>query len=98
MYKEMNDYINNMSEGELAMLCNDIYDWNATGKLSQDSNLYRLSKSFPCPDIKYVADIVIDRSYERFAKIVSLLFRENPSKFLRNISDKLDDLQQKSYP
>ena len=54
MYKEMNDYINNLSEGELAMLCNEIYDWNITGKLSQDSNLYRLSICFPCPDIKYV--------------------------------------------
>ena len=88
MYKEINDYINNLTDGDFALLCNDIYDWNTTGNLDKDSNLHRLSKSYPCPSAKYVADLVIDKSVERFEKIVLLLFKERPSKFLKKISDK----------
>lgn len=88
MYKEINDFINSMTDGDLVLFCNDIYDWNSTGNLDPDSHLYKLSKSYPCPNAKYVADLVIDRSVERLEKIVLLLFKENPSKFLKNTSNK----------
>lgn len=88
MYKEVNDFINSRTDSDLAMLCNDIYDWHSTGSLSKDSSLYKVSKDFTCPNADYVAELVMNRSAERFEKVVLLLFGKMPYKFLRSTSDK----------
>lgn len=86
MYKELNDFINERSDGDLAMFCKEIYDWHNTGDLREDSHIYKISKDFPCPSINYVEELILDRSVEQLGKIVLLLLEKRSKKFLKDFT------------
>lgn len=84
MSNKLNDFINERTEGDLVMLCNEIYDWNATKNLSEDSYIYGISRDFSCSP-NNVKELVLDRSVEKLGKIVPLLLGERASKFLKDM-------------
>lgn len=83
----VNDFITERTDGDLVMLCNEIYDWHETGILDQDSLLSKiLSESNERSED--IEDIILNISTERLKKVVLLLFGKRPYKFLNKISDK----------
>lgn len=84
MSKELKDFIDKRIEDELVMLCNEIYDWHATGNLSEDSHIYGISKDFSC-SCNHVEELILNRSAERLEKVVLLLLEKRPTKFLKSI-------------
>lgn len=84
MEERLNSFIDERSDGDLAMLCKEIYDWHATGKLNEDSFIYRISKDFSCSS-NHVEELVLDRSVEKLGKIVLLLLEKRAFKFLKSV-------------
>lgn len=83
----VSDFIIERTDGDLVMLCNEIYDWHETGILDQDSLLSKiLSESNERSED--IEDIILNISTERLEKVVLLLFGKRPYKFLNKISDK----------
>lgn len=87
MKNELNDLINERTDGDLVMLCNEFYDWDKTGILDPDSLLSRILRDshIESEDIK---EIILNISAERLGKVVLLLLMKRPNKFLKNISNK----------
>ena len=84
MNKELIDFINERTEGDLVMLCNEIYDWHATGNLSKESHIYGISRDFSCSSNR-VEELILDRSVEKLGKIAILLLEKRASKFFKSM-------------
>ena len=86
-WMNVSDFINERPDGDLVMLCNEIYDSHETGILDQDSLLSRI---FRDSNVKSedIEDIILNISAERLEKVVLLLLRKRPYKFLKNIPNK----------
>ncbi len=64
----VNDFITERTDGDLVMLCNEIYDWHETGILDQDSLLSKiLSESNERSED--IEDIILNISTERLKKV-----------------------------
>lgn len=87
MNKELKDFISERSDGDLVMLCNEIYDWHVTGILDQDSLLSRIKKDSNVKS-EEIEDIILNILVERLGKVVLLLLEKRPYKFLKTISNK----------
>ncbi len=87
MNKESKDFISERSDGDLVMLCNEIYDWHVTGILDQDSLLSRIKKDSNVKS-EEIEDIILNILVERLGKVVLLLLEKRPYKFLKTISNK----------
>ncbi len=75
---------NERNEDDLVMFCNEIYDWHATGCLSKDSHIHKISIDFSCSS-NYVEEVILNKSVEKLGKVVLLLLAKMPSKFLKSI-------------
>lgn len=84
MSKELKDFINERTDGDLVMLCNEIYDWHITGVLDQDSLLSRIKKDSNAKS-EEIEDIILNILAERLGKVVLLLLEKRPYKFLKTI-------------
>lgn len=80
MNNELKEQINERSDGDLVMLCNQIFDWHETGMVNQDS---LLSMIFRDSNIKpeEIENIILDISARRLGKVVSLLMGKRPNMF-----------------
>ena len=83
----ISDYINGITDGDLVMLCNEIYNWNKTGILDNDSLLSMILRDSNVKS-ENVEDMILDISAERLGKVVLLLLEKRPYKFLKNIPNK----------
>lgn len=83
----VSDFINERSDGDLVMLCNEIYDWHETGTLNQN---YLLSMILRDSNLKLeeIEDIILNKSAESLGKVVLLLLGKRSYKFLKNIPNK----------
>lgn len=84
MSKELKDFINEMTDGDLVMLCNEIYDWHVTDILDQDSLLAKIKKDANAK-LEEIVDIILNILAERLGKVVLLLLEKRPYMFLKNI-------------
>lgn len=84
MEESLKNFIDERSDGDLAMLCKEIYDWHETGKLDKDSFIYKISKDFSCSS-NHVEELILDRSVEKLWKIVILLIEKRVSKFFKSM-------------
>lgn len=87
MNNELKEQINERPDGDLVMLCNQIFDWHETSMVNQDS---LLSMIFRDSNIKpeEIENIILDISARRLGKVVSLLMGKRPNMFLRDMSNK----------
>lgn len=81
---EVKNYIEHMDENGLTNLCNDVYEWKyVTGKLRPDCTLNQLAENLQYWEIRDIEEIVIEVAAKRFSNIVLLLFKSNPSSYLK---------------
>ena len=82
--EEVKNYIEHMDENGLVSLCNDIYEWNyVTGRLKAGCTLNQLAENLQYWEIRDIEEIVIDVATKRFENVVLLLFKKNPSSYLK---------------
>lgn len=79
MDEKLNDFIDNRTDGDLVMLCKEIYDWHITGNLSKDSYIYKTSIDFSC-SAKQVEELIVNKSVKKLGKVVLLLLQKMPTK------------------
>lgn len=80
----VSDFINERPDGDLVMLCNEIYDWHVAGELNENSFIHRISKDFSCP-ANHVEELILDRAVEKLGKIVVLLLEKRSSEFFKSM-------------
>lgn len=84
-FDEVDAYLAELSDEELIRLCTEIYDWKYnTGVLEPDSLLRSLRDKTGVVDEAYIADTVTEIATDRFRKLATLLFKENPGEFLKD--------------
>lgn len=87
-YKEMENYIEHMNPDGLVNLCNDIYEWKyITGVLNPDCTLNVLADNLQYWDIRSMEEVIIRVATKKFNKVVVMLMKEAPYKFMRTIKE-----------
>lgn len=82
--KEVKNYIKNMDKNGLTKLCEDVYKWKyVTGTLDPCCSLNQLAENLQYWKIRDIEDMVLEVAGERFRDIVLLLFKTNPTDYLR---------------
>jgi len=81
-----NSIAKNLTDTELIILCNDIYDWDhGNGTPNQDSELRKLhikhEKLFYA--IQYLRDDIINEAYNRFHKVAKTLIVSKAGLFIK---------------
>ena len=81
-----NNVTKNLTDSELVVLCNDIYDWDhGNGTLNPDSQLKKLhekhEKLFYA--IQYLRDDILNEAYERFHKVAKTLIVSKAGLFIK---------------
>ena len=83
MEERLISFIDERSDGDLVLLCKEIYDWHSTGNLSEDSFMYKISKDFSCTS-NHAEELILDKSFEKLGKAVLVLLERMPFKFFKN--------------
>jgi len=76
----------NLTDSELVILCNDVYDWNhGDGTLNQDSELVKLFKKHKEEyfAVHYLKDDIINEAYNRFHKVAKILIINKVGLFIK---------------
>ena len=82
-----NSITKDLTDTELIILCNDIYDWDHSshGILNQDSELRKLhikhEKEYYA--VQYLRDDILNETYERFHKVAKVLIANKAGLFIR---------------
>jgi len=81
----MNKLVKDISDNDLIIMCNEIYEWKNTGVLNQKGLLRKLFNEHEGKYvfIKPLEDEVIMEAHSRFKNVVKLLFVVNPSLYVK---------------
>jgi hypothetical protein len=81
--QEVNEHIKNLSDNEIKMLCDEIYDWIKYGTLNRSSKTVELYSSYEGSSGVYSAydieEAVVSEAYHRFNKLVNVLLKKRSS-------------------
>ena len=73
-----NDISKTLTDSELIILCNDIYDWtHGDGTLNPESELRKLY------DMRVLEDLILAEAHERFSKVAKALILHRPNWFIK---------------
>lgn len=81
----MKELIKNISDSDLILMCNEIYEWKKAGLLNQEGLVKKLfsSNEKELPSLRYLEEEILFESYKRFQNVVKLLFTHNPSLYIK---------------
>jgi len=81
----MNKLIKNISDNDLIIMCNEIYEWKNTGALNQKGLLRKIfiAHEENYVSIRHLEEEVLTESHNRFKNVVKLLFVANPGLYVK---------------
>ena len=83
-----NDISKTLTDSELVILCNDIYDWtHGDGTLNPKSELRKLYDQhrirYELYDMRVLEDLILAEAHERFSKMAKALILHRPNWFIK---------------
>jgi len=81
----MNKIVKDISDSDLIVMCNEIYEWKITGNLNQEGLLRKIfiEHEENYVSIRHLEEEVLTESHIRFKNIVKLLFLDNPGLYIQ---------------
>ena len=81
----MNKLIKDISDSDLIVMCNEIYEWKNTGVLNQEGLLRKLFNEHEGKYVfvKNLEEEVLMEAHNRFKNVVKLLFVANPGLYVK---------------
>lgn len=84
MYSELNNYLRDLSNNKLIILCNEIYEWKyEVGELPEKSAFDLLYKKFNLLDRRLIQNYITEEALRRYRRLSLLLIKESPKHFLQ---------------
>jgi len=88
----MNNIVKEISDSDLIVMCNEIYEWKHSGTLNQEGLFRKLYTKYAEYEnhqkhrtviIKYLEDELLMEAHNRFRNVVKLLFVSNAGFYVR---------------
>lgn len=84
MYSELDNYLRDLPNNKLIILCNEIYEWKyEVGELPEKSVFDSLYKKFNLLDRKLIQNYITKEALRRYRRLSLLLIKESPTYFLQ---------------
>ena len=84
MYSELNNYLRDLPNNKLIILCNEIYEWKyEVGEIPENSAFNSLSKKFNYSNGRAIQNSIIEEALRRYRRLSLLLIKESPTHFLQ---------------
>jgi len=85
----MKNIVKGITDSDLIIMCNEIYDWKHSGTLNQEGLFrklyaeYEASQKPSIVNIRYLEDDLLMEVHDRFKNVVKLLFVANAGLYIR---------------
>lgn len=86
-YQDFMKFMSEIPDERLIALCKECYDFKNGNGDYKGTELTELSKEVCIPNLRNLEEYVVFEATRRYKKVVSLLFADNPSMFLRKMSE-----------
>lgn len=84
MYSELDNYLRDLPNNKLIILCNEIYEWKyEVGELPEKSVFDSLYKKFNLLDRRLIQNYITKEALRRYRRLSLLLIKESPTYFLQ---------------